>query len=223
MNKLNPNKIQASTQKYLDIAEMVEDTVVLKDGTIRGVLLVSSVNFALKSQEEQEAIIANYANFLNTLDFSIQIVIQSRKLNIDKYLAKVKSLQNSQMNELLKIQTAEYVEYIKELVELEDIMSKQFYIIVPYSAATDKKKGWLNKMGEALAPTTTIRLKRKKFLEYQEGLGKRLAQVSGALSSMGIASIRLNTQSLIELYYRSYNPLEAQVEKMVEVERLQVE
>lgn len=223
MTKLNPNKISASTQKYLDIAEIREDVVVLKDGTIRGVVLVSSVNFALKSNEEQEAIIGSYANFLNTLDFPLQIVIQSRRLNIDKYLAKVKALEAKQHNELLRIQTAEYVQYVSELVEMEDIMSKQFYIVVPYSTMVDKKRTFMNKMTDAIAPTVTIRLKRKKFLEYKEGLDKRVGQVQAALNSMGISSIRLDTQSLIELYYRTYNPTIAQQEKMVETDKLRVE
>lgn len=223
MSSLNPNKIKASTQKYLDIAEIKEDTVILKDGTVRGVLLVSSINFALKSAEEQEAIIASYGNFLNALSFPLQVVIQSRKLNTDKYLNKIKELAGQQTNELLRIQTAEYMQYIQELVELGDIMSKQFYVVVPYSTVIDKKKNFMKKMTDALAPTVVIRLKRKKFVEYKQGLDKRIEQVQASLTSMSLSSVRLNTQNLIELYYKSYNPLESAAEKMVELAKLRVE
>src|SRR3990167_1154544 len=109
---------KASTQKYLDISEIKEDTVVMKDGTLRSVLLISSINFALKSESEQNAIIAAYVNFLNTLDFPLQIVIQSRKLNIDGYLEKLKKSEKEQTNELLRMQIHDYREYVEQLMEL---------------------------------------------------------------------------------------------------------
>src|SRR3989338_2926156 len=136
--KLKGSKPGAVTQQFLDIAEIKEDTVVLKDGTLRSVILVSSINFSLKSPDEQEAIIGAYVQFLNGLDFPMQIVVQSRKLNINDYLMRLEERERDQKNELLKIQTADYRSFVKELVQLGDIMSKHFYIVVPYSALSDK-------------------------------------------------------------------------------------
>ena len=85
-NKLVRNKINSSTQEYLDIAEFREDTILMRDGTLRGILLVASINFAFKSEDEQGAIVAAYVGFLNNIDFPLQIVIQSRELNIDNYI-----------------------------------------------------------------------------------------------------------------------------------------
>ena len=123
-NKLAGKKITSSTQQYLDIAEFREDTVIMRDGTLRAVLLVASINFALKSEDEQNAIIAAYVGFLNNLDFPLQIVIQSRELNIDNYLSFLKQKEKEQTNELLKIQTAEYLQYVGELISLGKIMNK---------------------------------------------------------------------------------------------------
>src|SRR3989339_1848524 len=130
------------TQKFLHIAEVRDDLVVLNDGTVRGVILVSSVNFDLKSEDEQKAIIGNYVNFLNSIDYPLQIVIQSRPLDIDDYLDRLKKVEREQTNELLRMQTAEYRQYVSELVEIGDIMTKRFYVVVPYDPISDKQKSW---------------------------------------------------------------------------------
>src|SRR3989338_7164273 len=122
-----------ATQEFLEIKEIREGVVVLKNNGIRGILMVSSMNFALKSSEEQNAIIFAFQSFLNSLDFSCQIVIQSRNINITPYLDNIKALEESQENELLKTQTASYVEFIKELVKGENVMSKSFYVVIPYT------------------------------------------------------------------------------------------
>lgn len=212
-----------STQKYLDLAEIKEDTLIMKDGSIRVVLLVSSVNFSLKSSEEQEAIIAAYISFLNYLDFPLQIVIQSRKLNIDKYLADIKQKEREQTNELLRLQTAEYVEYIKELVELGDIMSKKFYIVIPYVPGGEEQEKFLVKLSQLFAPISSLRLLDKKFQEYKKKIAKRVDKVVAGLAGMGISAVQLDTQGLIELFYNTYNLEVYNQEKMVEVEELQVE
>jgi hypothetical protein len=219
--KHSPN-ITTSTQEYIDIAEIRDDTVVLKNGTMRAVLLVSSINFALKSEEEQEAVIQGYITFLNSLDFPIQIVVQSRQLNIDKYLEELKKIENEQKNELLRMQTAEYRRYIEELVSLGEIMSKRFYLVVPYESTQDKKKGFLYRLTEIFTPATVIKLNEDKFREYKISLDRRVDQVMSGLLSFGITSAQLDTQSLIELYYNTYNPATSKNQKLQEVEKLQV-
>lgn len=220
---LAKNKISVSTQQYLDIAEIKDDTVVMKDGTLRAVLLVSSINFALKSEDEQNAVIESYVRFLNNLNFSLQIVIQSRELDIDNYLQYLKDKEKEQTNKLLKVQTADYVEYIKELTALGKIMNKRFYVIVPYDPLTDKRKGFFGLVGEAMKPATVIKLKEKTFKNYQEMLDRRIDSVLGGLESMGVSVVRLDTQSLIELYYRTYNPETAKNQELAELDKIRVE
>lgn len=212
-----------STQQYLDIAEIKENTVVMKDGTLRAVLLVSSINFALKSEDEQNAVIDSYIRFLNNLAFTLQISIQSRELDIDNYIQYLKEKEKAQTNKLLKVQTADYIEYIKELTSLGKIMNKRFYIVVPYDPLTDNHKSFLSSISEALKPATIIKLKEKTFLKYQEMLNRRVESVSGGLESMGVAIARLDTQSLIELYYKSYNPETSKNQNLVDLDKLRVE
>jgi type IV secretory pathway VirB4 component len=216
-------KVGVSTKSRLDIAEIREDSVILKDGTLRAVLLVSSINFALKSEEEQNAIIAAYVSFLNAIEFPLQIVIQSRKLNIDNYLEKLGSAEKEQTNELLKIQIADYREYVKELVEMGDIMSKRFYVTVPYDPLSDKRKGFWSRFGEVLQPGAALHLSAEIFKRRRRDLFARVEHVQMLLSSIGLTSVILDTQSLIELYYNIYNPEVAETEKMVDAEKLQVE
>jgi type IV secretory pathway VirB4 component len=211
-----------STQQYLDIAEIKDNTVIMKDGTLRAVLMVSSINFALKSEEEQNAVVSSYVRFLNNLRFTLQIVIQSRELDIDNYLLYLKEKEKEQTNKLLKIQTADYIEYIRELTSLGRIMSKRFFVVVPYDPLTDKRKGFLSLLKEALRPATSIKLKEKTFNRYQEMLDRRLESVIIGLESMGVAVARLDTQSLIELYYKTYNPETSKNQQLVEIEKLKI-
>lgn len=221
--KNTTNNSFVSTQQYLDIAEIKDNTVVMKDGTLRAVLLVSSINFALKSEEEQNAVISAYISFLNNLSFTLQIVIQSRELDINNYLEYLKGKEKEQINKLLKIQTADYIDYIKELTSLGKIMNKRFYIVAPYDPLTDKHKSFFNSILEALKPATIIKLKEKNFLKYQEMLKRRVESVVGGLESIGVAVVRLDTQSLIELYYKTYNPETSKNQNLVEIDKLRVE
>ncbi len=216
-------KIKASTQEHLDIAEIRDDVVVMKDGTIRAVIMVSSINFALKSEDGQNAVIEAYVRFLNNLSFPLQIVIQSRELNIDNYLEYLKVKEKEQINQLLKIQTADYIEYIQELTSLGKIMNKKFFVVVPYSALSDKRKGFFSLLGESLKPATILKLKEKTFRKYQEMLDRRTDSVIGGLESMGVATSRLDTQGLIELYYKTYNPETAKNQELPDLDKMRVQ
>jgi hypothetical protein len=216
-------KKPAATQKYLDIAAIRDDVVILKDGTIRAVLLTSSINFSLKSEDEQNGVIASYVRFLNSFEFPLQIVIQSRKLNIDAYLEKLKNIAKEQTNDLLRVQTNEYRSFVMELVELEQIMSKRFYVVVPYSPLTDKQKGFFSRIGEVFRPAASITLNEKKFQERKTDLMGRVNIVASGLSGMSLNAVMLPTQSLIELYYNTYNPLTSEQERLPELEKMRVE
>ena len=172
--KLAKAKPGPPTQRFLDIAEIREDVILLKDGSLRAVLLASSINFALKSADEQEALIQAYIQFINGLDFPLQIVIQSRRMNIDPYLAALAEQYKKQSNELLKTQIKEYTAFVKDLVELGEIMQKRFYVVVPYDPRTDRKKNFFARLSEALTPAALIRLKAKQFEERREALLQRV-------------------------------------------------
>jgi len=212
-----------STQKYLDIAEIRDSTVILKDGSLRAVLLVSSVNFALKSEEEQNATVQSYINFLNHLEHPLEIVVQSRKLNIDKYLHEIAEKEKAQTNELLKMQIAEYRQFISELVELGEIMSKRFYVVVPYSPGSNKRKSFMERLSEIFSPLSAVRLEEKKFQELKQELDKRVETVISGLTEMGLNAVVLDTQALIELYYNTYNPEVSERQKLSDASQLQIE
>ncbi len=212
-----------STQGRLQIAEIRDDCIVLKDGTLRVVLLVSSINFALKSEDEQSAIISAYISFLNLLDSPLQILIQSRRLDLDEYLVSIKEMEKGQTNELLKLQISEYYQYISQLVELGDIMTKRFYVIVPYDPASNKKRGFFNRAGDVVSPTAVISLGQKQFTDRHRGLFILVDKVLTGLSGMGLRATVLDTQSLIELFYNIYNPVVSQSEKMRDIDKLKLE
>lgn len=200
-----PRNNPISTQRYLKIADIRKDTVIMKDGTLRAVLMVSSINFALKSEEEQEAIINGYVSFLNNLNFSIQVVVQSRELNIAGYLESMRKKANEQTNELLKNQTLQYVDYIGQLVSLGKIMNKHFFIVVPYNPISDRRKGFWQSLIEAFRPIDTISLKEDRFIYLNKQLETRISNITSGLSSVGLNVARLDTQGLIELFYNNYN------------------
>jgi type IV secretory pathway VirB4 component len=218
-------KGSASTQQYLDIEEIKEDTVILKNGNLRAVLAVSSINFALKSTQEQDSIIYAYQGFLNSIDFPIQIVINSRKFNISDYLEKLKKVEEQQSNELLRIQIVEYRKYIQSLVEIANIMSKTFYIVVPFSpvesnlAPTERFK--IGK--EAARKQGSLKHTEKDFKRYKSQLAQRVSHVQNGLSGVGIKMVPLETSELIELYYTLYNPEATHEKKLADPDKLEIQ
>lgn len=220
--KLAGTKPGPSTQRYLDIAEIKDDVVIMKDGTLRGVLLVSSINFALKSEDEQNAIISQYVAFLNSLEFPLQVVIQSRKLNIDKYIEKLRESEKTMTSELMRVQIADYRNFVQELVSLGQIMQKQFFVVVPYNPLSDKAKGFWSRLSETMSAAASVKLAEKKFLKRKADLVTRINHIASSLGSMGLVSAQLDTQGLIELYYRVYNPETYDTEKMVETAKIRV-
>ncbi|MFH1744882.1 MAG: hypothetical protein ABH881_01795 [bacterium] len=217
------NKISITTQQFLDIAEIKDDIVILRDGTLRAVVLVSSINFALKSEDEQGAIISAYVGFLNNIEYPIQIVIQSRELNIEGYIKELKQKEKEQTNQLLKIQTTEYIQYIQELISLSKIMNKRFYIVVPYDPLSNKAKKFTSRFFDIFKPTQIIKMKENIFARRKKELVRRIDNVIGGLASIGLNSAQLDTQGLIELYYNSYNPETSANQKLADIDQLRVE
>ncbi len=221
--KLAGNKPGASAQEYIDIAEIRDNVIIMKDGTLRSVILVSSINFALKSEDEQTATVQSYVSFLNSLDFPMQVVIQSRKLNIDNYLMRLRDAEKIQTNELLRNQIGDYRQFIKELVELGQIMSKRFFVVVPYNPGSNKAKSWWERFQEVMSPARSVKFKNEQFLNRKQSLDLRMNLVMGGLQSMGLTISPLDTQGLVELYYTVYNPDIFLSEKMGNINDLQLE
>jgi len=199
----NPNN---SSQNLIDISEIKDGVVIMKNGTLRAILMASSINFFLKSPEEQDALIFGYQSFLNSLDFPLQIIVNSRKLKIDNYIETLKKIEKDQTNELLKTQTAEYADFIKELVEMSNIMSKTFYVAVPFSMIETKQGGIAQKVFSILKPKQTITGSKESFEQVKGQLMQRVDMISGGLTGLGIKNAMLNTQEIIELFYNLYNP-----------------
>ena len=198
----------APAQQFLAIDSIREDVIVLKDGGLRVVLMCSSFNFALKSTDEQDAVIFQYQNFLNALDFPVQFVIHSRRLNIEPYLEALGERQKEEESELLKIQIGEYIEFIKTFVASTNIMSKTFFVVVPFSPAGLAPSGILSKALSLFGATPPASMDERAFEERKHQLWQRVDTVVDGLQRFGVRSAALNTEELIELFYGLYNPTE---------------
>ncbi len=195
-----------TTQNFVPVSDVRDDVVILKNGQMNMVLLASSINFALKSYDEQEAILRQFQTFLNTLDFSIQIYIQSRRLDIQPYLNLLASREDSQNNELMKIQLREYIQFIKNFTNEVDVMSKSFFVIIPYTPTSANLQKNLGNFKEMLGGQKNVYFDDKNFTEHKTQLEQRLSLVEQGLSSVGVRSILLKNEELVELYYHIFNP-----------------
>lgn len=198
-----------ATQDFVPIKEVRDGIVILKDESMRAVVLASSLNFALKSDEERAAIITQFQDFLNSLDFSVQIFIQSRRLDIRPYIALLEEQYKEQMNDLMKIQTQEYIDFIKKFTESTNIMTKSFFIVVPYDPAILNVKSGLSGVSSSLFKTSSSAATEQKQATFEENrtqLEQRVSVVEQGLVRCGIRVIRLGTEEVIELFYKIFNP-----------------
>lgn len=210
--------IKASpTQDFVPIQEVRDGIVILKDGSMRAILLASSVNFALKSADEQQSIIFQFQNFLNSLNFSVQIGVQSRRLDIRPYIALLEGRYKEQSTDLMRLQTREYIEFIKSFTEQTNIMTKTFFVVIPYTppiigggrgniaSSLFSKKSQLEKSAEKTA----------NFEEHRSQLIQRLEVVQQGLVRCGVRVIQLGTEEIVEVFYKIFNP--GDIEKPIHV------
>lgn len=215
-----------STQMYMRISEIRDNVVVLKNGGLRVILKVSSVNFNLKSEPEQNALIAGYQGFLNTLEFPIQIVMRSKKLDIDKYIEQLKNIGEKQTNPLLQKQTFEYADFINKLVEYADIMEKEFLVVVPYNPARAESMGLFATLLSHLRGKDAyaeIKKRHAEFEQLKKGLAQRIQVIENGLQNMGLKTTQLSTQELIELFYNAYNPVTARNQKIEHLDEMSID
>lgn len=214
-------KAIASTQQHLDIASVRDGIVYAKNGTLKALVGVTPVNFALKSEEDQDVLINQFQSFLNALYFPIQIVVQSRRIDVSGYLKGLKAQVENEGNELLRIQGEEYIDFITQLTTLANIMAKRFYLVVSYDVSPTEPRGGLlglfgNKGGQ-------LKYTAEQLKKYQEELKQRVNVVASGLQAMGLPAVPLKTQELVELYYGVYNPDEGAFEQLTESGSLQAE
>ncbi|OHA88181.1 MAG: hypothetical protein A2741_01010 [Candidatus Zambryskibacteria bacterium RIFCSPHIGHO2_01_FULL_43_27] len=206
-----PLKARA-TQEFVPIDDIRDGIILMKDGSLRASVLCTSLNFSLKSEDEKIAVLSQFQDFVNSLDFSIQIFIQSRKLDIRPYLALLENQKKNQMNSLMKIQIQEYIEFVRSFTENTNIMTKSFFVVVPYVPAIIEGRG--TGIGSLLpnkkTPEQIAAQTDEGFEEHLTQLEQRLSVVEQGLSRCGIRVARLGTEEIIELFYKIFNPGETE-------------
>jgi len=206
-----------TTQDFVPIQEIRDGIIILKSGGMRTIILASSLNFALKSQDEQSSILMQFQNFLNSLDFSIQIFIQSKRLDIRPYIALLEDRYKEQTSELMKIQVREYIEFIRTFVESTNIMSKSFFVVIPYDPAiiSASKNPLSNILPGKNKGATETETADNQFQENRSQLEQRVAVVEQGLVRCGIRAAELGTEEVVELYYKLFNP--GETEKPIQI------
>jgi hypothetical protein len=213
-------KVRAqATQDFVPLKEVRDGIVILKDGSLRALLMASSINLALKSQDEQQAIIAQFQNFLNSLEFAVQFFIQSRDLDIRPYIALLEERYAQELDDLMKIQIREYISFIKDFTERANIMTKNFFIVVPYDPALIARGGGIGGTISSILPTgggaATNTLTDAQFEQYRSQLEQRISVIEQGLVRTGVRVVKLGTEEVIELFYKLFNP--GELEKPLQV------
>jgi len=194
----------ATTQDFLQFEQIRDGIIILKNKGLRAILMVSSLNFVLKSAEEQNAILYQFQNFLNSLDFSCQILVLSRRLNITGYLDKLAEIEKKEENELLQVQISEYRKFIDQIMKGGSVMQKTFYIVVPFSI------GETQSFGGNIKRTAKISLTEQDFQRAKNQLMQRVEFIVLGLRSCSLEAIPLNTLEISELLWSVYHPSEAE-------------
>jgi hypothetical protein len=196
------------SQDFVPIKEVRDGIIILKDGGLRAVLVASSINLSLKAADEQKATIAEFQSFLNGLDFSTQIVVQSRRLDIRPYLISLENRMKEQTEPLIKIQTKEYIEFIRSFTEEVNVMTKSFFVVIPYSSeGIASKESFVEKMiGNKKERQSTMSKSDANFEEKRSQLDERVSVIASGLNRFGVRSSQLGTEEIIELFYKTFNP-----------------
>lgn len=213
-----------NTQSFLSFKAIRDGVVTLKNGDLRAVIMVSSINFSLLSFEEQKAKVYAYQDFLNSLEFPVQITIQSRSLNMNRYLAKIRDLGRQQENELLRLQMGAYHTFIEELVSFANVTTNRFYVVLPFVASPDQlKKGLFSAFKKGGSPAEQLQEDYEMQDKQTRELGLRVQAVVSGLQGIGLQAAQLGTQEIVELLYAWYNPVVGAVQPLAELDQLRVE
>lgn len=214
-------KLAASTQENLDIAGVEDGIVILKNGSYRIILEVAAINFGLKSEREQNSIIFQFQGFLNSLHFPIEIVVQSRKLDLTLYLARLRKKAGEQTSELLKIQTLDYVDFVSELINMANIMKKRFYVVIGWENIQLQNLSLIDKFLNRGNSISLLKISEAEFKTRSDDLREKASVIASGLGSIGLHCKQLATKELIEIFYNFYNPGIADKERLSDLENLQ--
>lgn len=210
------------TQEFIPFKEVRDGIIIMKDKSLRAILMASSLNVSLKSQEEQEAITLQFQVFLNSLEFAVQFCVESRRLDIRPYLALLGEREKEQVNELMKIQTREYIEFVKNFTETTNIMSKTFFVVVPYTPSVIEgvqKKGFFSSFSsQKKEPGQDAKNWLEEFEESKTQIEQRVGVIEQGLAHIGVRIVQLGTEEIIELFYKIFNP--GELEKPVQLDQL---
>lgn len=222
----SPNKdIPTSTQANLLISELRDNVVIMKDGSFRAVVACKSINFDLMSDMEREGVEYSYQNFLNSLKFTVQILIRSQQVDIGPYLERLMEIRRNNDNMLLSVLMDDYINFVDILSREANIMDKSFFVVIPYYPSADlekaleETKNFFKVFSKSKAPTVT-RIDRATYDKSMTELNNRVDSVTSGLFQIGIHSVRLNTRELAELYYNFNNPDTAVREPLVDFSKL---
>ncbi len=204
-----------ATQEFVPIDDIRSGIAILKDGSIRGVLMASSVNFSLKSEGERQAILLQFQDFLNSLDFSVQIITQSRKLDIRPYISVLEKRYKEQTSDLMKVQIEQYIDFVRSFTESANIMTKNFFIVVPYDSVVVTSKN--NFLSNFISKADSKKQKEEDFEESRSQLEQRMGVVEQGLVRCGVRVAKLGTDEVVELFYKIFNPGES--EKPIQMNR----
>ncbi len=203
----NPN----SSQSSLLISELRDSMVIMKDGSFRAIVACKSINFDLMSEEEREAVEYQYQNFLNSLNFTVQILVRSQRVDITPYIDRLTELRRQNDNMLLGVLMDDYIEFIDELSQEANIMDKSFFIVIPYytskeaEKALEQSKNFFKTFSKDKTPPIN-RIDRATYDKAVSEINNRAEAVVSNLFNLGIQSVRLNTKELAQLYYNFNNP-----------------
>jgi hypothetical protein len=214
-------KVKAqATQEFVPLKEVRDGVVILKNGSLRSLLMASSINLALKSGDEQQAIIAQFQNFLNSLEFPVQFFIESRDLDIRPYVALLEERYAAELDDLMKIQIREYIVFIKDFTERANIMAKNFFIVVPYDPALIERGGGIAAISSLLPTSKEVSstISDEQFEQYRTQLEERVSVIEQGLVRTGVRVVKLGTEEVIELFYKLFNP--GELEKPLQVTQL---
>ncbi len=202
--------ITASTQEHLDIYEIKNNLVVLKSGTVCGVLQTTAVNFNLLSEIEQDATIAAFSMLLNSITFPIQVVLRSKKLDITKYIEKVHKVEQRLDDPLLKMQAESYRKFVQDTIKNNDVLDKKFYVAIPSGGNVEKQPGsgpfdFFIKLFGMHNKKTTVNVD-SVLKEAETKLYPKIDHVIKEFNRIGVRARQLTSQELVELYFDIYNP-----------------
>lgn len=207
---MSENKVTATTQEHLDIEDIRDDLLILKNGNVVLVLQTNAVNFDLLSEEEQDAMIFAYSQLLNSLSFPIQVLVRSKIMDISNYLQKLREAKAKQENRALVAQMELYDNFIQELVAKNNVLDKRFYVVIPYIEVSLNSLNPLSSLGSkkvVFDKWGTLEKAKLSLAPKKEHLMKQLGRI-------GVKSKQLPTQELVELFYDTYNPTVSREQKV---------